>query len=136
MWFAHDRFVRASRAAERPATDKGIVGDAFEALDSVRSGDYTKWNIVYEPSNLRIHFRSLKNPKIKTISLAQFERFCQTPVMMADVDLDSAGDAFSRFMVYDGEVNRQLVSKSLQDILGQLPPGSAEQLAAYPESQR
>lgn len=78
------RFVRASMRA-RALGPKPTVAGAFGVLDSVQTGDYTKWQIVYEPDAGRAHFREPGSKTWRTVTLADQDLACGTPVQVADI---------------------------------------------------
>jgi len=128
-----ERFVRASALAaedaELPEPDA-----AFDILAAVAQGDYSKWNIVYDLSAGRVHFRTLAMATIKTVELAHFDLDCTAPVMLLDIDADLEGDVADSFLPYTIEANRALI----QQTLGAMP-GVTELIvdivATYPDTQ-
>ncbi|MBM3133365.1 MAG: PEP-CTERM sorting domain-containing protein, partial [Chloroflexi bacterium] len=101
------RFVRAAYRLQTYDGSDGI-GYAFDTLDYVKSG--TKWSIVYEVQNLRIHFRTLSNPQIRQIDLSFFDFSCDTPVKMLDIESNLSGDVSSEFIDYSDQTNCDLVT--------------------------
>ena len=128
-----DRFVRASALAKRPAADP--VAAAFDVLDRVSQGDYSQWNIVYQPASARVSWRTRASRAVKSVSLSAFDLRCGAPPLVLDIDEPRGGDAATRFAADDGgKANRRLVEKSLTGM--PLPPGAVELLAAYPATLR
>ncbi|HJZ88160.1 MAG TPA: hypothetical protein VKN99_23460 [Polyangia bacterium] len=127
-----ERFARAAQMVRTPGKD--LVGRAFQILEAVSQGDYSKWNIVYDPVRLKVWFRSRASWRIKSVELGKFDPSCLTPVRMLDMADDATGDVSARFRDYDEAANRKLLSESLAPILGQLPPGVVDVIAAYPRS--
>jgi len=126
-----ERFVRASSLATRPA--RGAISTAsFAILDSVSLGDYSKWNIVYLPKELRVYFRTRANPRIKSVELRRVEGACSAPVKMLDIDADLEGDVTGKLVDYAAAANRKLLEQTLRPMLKQLPAGALELLAGYP----
>jgi choloylglycine hydrolase len=144
-----ERFTRAARMLEsyNPKTSKSPVDYAFEILKSVswrvdrewQGTPYTsntRWSIVYDQKNLRIHFRTHGNPEIRVIRLASFDFSCQTPVQTLDVTANLSGDVSGQFVDYTRQGNRDLIEKSFTKTVF-FPRYSAEQLdtlAEYPET--
>jgi choloylglycine hydrolase len=64
----------ASRAAGfRPRTPEKDVAYAFETLEQLRQGKSTVWQIVYDISARRIHFRTASNPQPRTLALKSLD---------------------------------------------------------------
>ena len=137
------RFARAAERAEayaaaREATDP--VRYAFETLDSVAQGPYTRWSIVYDLKAGRVHWRTRENRKVRFVTLSSFDLSCSTPVELLGID-EGEGDVTRRFAEYTPEANRKLVASSIRqtDFLeGILSPEALLQViaetASHPES--
>lgn len=125
------RFARlAARLRDPPAGDP--VQGALALLDSVRFQTSTQWQIVYELGARRVHFRSLRHPGLKTVSLDAFPPSCGEPVMMLDIGSDRAGNVAADFVPYREESNRELVEATLRSRRDELPAGAAQRVAAHP----
>ena len=128
-----DRFVRASALALQEAT-LPEPDEVFGILTSVSQGDYSKWNIVYDLTAGRMHWRTLTMPKIKWVDLAHFDLDCTSPVMLLDIDADLTGDVADAFEPYTMEANKALLDKTLGGM-----PGVTEIIiqivAGYPDTQ-
>jgi penicillin V acylase-like amidase (Ntn superfamily) len=128
------RFVRAATLTARGAAPQ-IPTAAFAILDDVRWGDYTKWNIVYAPRQQRVYWRTRHSPAIKSVDLKPLLATCgSAPVRILDIDAPQAGPANARFVGYVTAANEALLRHSLKEMLPQLPKGTLERLARYPES--
>lgn len=132
------RFARAAEraqayAAAREAADP--VGYAFETLDSVAQGSYTRWSIVYDLKAGRVHWRTRENRKVRFVTLSSFDLSCSTPVELLGID-EGEGNVTRRFAEYTPEANRRLVASSIRqtDFLKGIPPEVVAQTAAHPES--
>jgi choloylglycine hydrolase len=129
------RFVRASSLiakAARKLASGSPTDSALRILDSVRSGDYTKWNIVYDPSALEVSFRTLSHPALKKVRFTPLIASCQAGAKMLDMATTEQGDVTGRFAAYAPEANRKLLESSLEPIAASLPPGATRLLAGYP----
>ena len=127
-----DRFVRAAtlvRAAERSSKEPA-VDEAFRILGSAANPSRTQWSIAYDLKNLRVHFRTRANPKVRTAELAAFDLSCRTPVQVSDVDADP------RFADYSPRANRALIERAYRgvDFLRDTPASELDAAAAYPDS--
>lgn len=117
------------RAAEGRAAGSA-VDDAFRVLESAANPSGTQWSIAYDLANLRVHFRTKANPKMRSVALAAFDLSCRTPVRTADVD---TGPVFAD---YSARANRALIEKSYRgvDFLRATPALEFDAAAAYPET--
>ena len=127
-----ERFMRASLLARAPTGDP--VAAAFGVLSSVSQGDYSQWNIVYEPGRGRVSWRTRQSRTVKSLELGRFDLSCAAPVAVLDIDEPRAGDASARFVPYARDRNRALVAESLTSM--RVPDGTVERIAAHPDSDR
>jgi len=129
-----ERFIRASTLARSGRDKRDPVGAAFGILDNVRQGEYSQWNIVYEPARGRVSWRTRQTPTIKTVELARFDASCAADVMMLDIDDPRPGDAARRFVPYRRERNQALIEKSFAKLPFPVESGEAARVAAYPDT--
>lgn len=128
------RFHRAASASR--AGDVDEVDEAFGFLDTVRAGDYTKWQIVYDVAGRSVHFRTRDAKAIKTIALRKLAFDCAGDVRSMSMDSAEAGDAVARLIADDGRANLALVSETLGRLGSGLGDTAAHVLASYPKSMR
>ena len=133
------RFVRATSLAAGfdPAGSVSSVDAAFSILDSVGGTSYTKFHIVYDPTNKVVRFRTLTHSTIKSVDLAQFDFACakdRDKTLLYDMNQSDKGDVSKSFKPYSVSENRKLIREGLADVESHLPPGTADKLAAYPSA--
>ncbi len=126
------RFGKACRMPNQLGA--ATENNALKVLEAVKQGDYTKWNIVYDPVKLEVVWRTLAAPTVKRLDLKRFDPSCKSPVKMLDIDTRKAGDQTPRFANYTLEANRSLLNTTTADIKAALPPGVLWLLAGYPET--
>ena len=135
-----ERFVRASARAQALAArpPKELTHATFRTLDSVRNGDYTKWQIVYDPIGLSVAFRTLHTPTIKRIALAGLDPGCDQPALALDIDHRPAGDAAAKLSPWTAADNASLLRASLKPMLAgkSIPADSPQMLTRYAEAAR
>lgn len=92
-------------------------------------------DVIYEIDAGRLHFRSPAASALKTLSLADLDFSCATPVQMVDVHDAEGGDIQSRLRGYTRDVNLDLIraSHSQTGFLRSLSEQELEQVAARPE---
>jgi hypothetical protein len=120
-----DRFVRAASLVARNEPPNGI-------LDSVCSG--SQWRILYDPERLTVSWRTLAQPTWKQLEFGVEAAACDQPVRMLDLDAAFSGDAAPKLVPYSEAADLALVKRSFRGM--ELPSGTAERVARYPESLR
>ena len=65
-----NRFYEAAQMTKTydSRQSKGLIGYGFDILSRVAISDLTRWSIVYDIPNLKVHFRTDLKPNIKTIA--------------------------------------------------------------------
>ena len=127
-----ERFARASslvRAASGHPSGSPTE-DAFHVLESAATPGWTRWSIAYDVTHGKVHYRTLVNPKVRSVSLTTLDFACGTAVRVADVDGDPV------FTDYTRTANRALIEKSYRgvDFLRATPAKELEVAAAHPET--
>ena len=100
------RFAIAADAVTsfKPADSEAAAEHAFETLAQA-SNNFTVWSIVFDPKNLRGHFRTKWNSHIRTIDFSKLDFTCGTPVQMLDVHADLSGDISDDLETYSHETS-------------------------------
>ncbi len=95
------RFATAadSVASFEPTSAEAAVEAAFNTLAAAARND-TAWSIVFDPANLRIHFRTNRNPQIRTVDFAKLDFSCDAPILVQDIHADLSGDISDEFAPY------------------------------------
>jgi len=137
------QFVKASEMLKtyKPKLSPSAVDYAFDILSSVRAkgiaymlGEpiYTQWSIVYDIKNLKVHFRTLGNEKIRYLTLSSFDFSCKTPIKVLNMQADLSGDVTRKFIDYTQQINRKLLENT--PLLKNLPEDVLDKLSKYPET--
>ena len=128
------RFARASARVEEYAGGDP-VRYAFDTLDGVAQGDYTRWSIVYDLRAGRVHWRTRENRRIRSVALSAFNFSCATPVKLLDIG-EGAGDVTRLFANYTPAANRKLVASSVHqtEFLAGMPEQEIAEAARHPET--
>jgi len=131
-----DRFVRAAHLVRQYNENQveNIFDYAFDILESVSQKKGTVWSIVYDVKNLAITFKTMNTPRIKTISLMDFDFSCHLPSKVLDIDTDKPGNVSGSFVEYSTEINRKLIGESFKNtkFLEGIPEEILDQIAAFP----
>ena len=112
------------------------VDYAFDILEHVAQGEFTKWSIVYDIRDAAIHFRTFANGKRRSVALADCDFDCDTPVRVLDINSALSGDVAGDFVPYTYELNRSLIEKAFDgtSFLRTVSSRAREDLAGYPKS--
>jgi penicillin V acylase-like amidase (Ntn superfamily) len=131
---------RFAHAAARVDAFDGTKGDAvayaFETLDQVAQGSYTKWSIVYEIDRARVHFRTQGNRAVRSLSLKGLDFACGQPVRVLSLDAKVSGEVARHLVTYTREINDGLVHASFRKtpFLNTVPDAEIQRLVTYPEA--
>ena len=110
------------------------VPSAFALLDQVRQGTFTKWNIVYDIQGRTVHFRTQRNPQIRSLALASCHFECSSPSRSLDLNGPGQGDIAAAMTDWTLLQNCALVRKTFTStgFLKGTPPLAIEMIANYP----
>jgi hypothetical protein len=149
MYQSIERFIRAANMVGdyNPAVSEDPVGYASDILKAVswsvdrdwQGRPYTsntRWSIVYDQHNLKIFFRTHRNPEIRVIDMKSFDFSCATPVQLLDITANLSRDVSRDFVPYNQKINRELIENAFTKTLF-LPKFSEEQLdtlSKYPDT--
>jgi choloylglycine hydrolase len=137
-WASLDRFACASERVKkyRPSSGGSVVEYAFETLAFVKQGDATKWTIVYDPGNMKIHYKTVGCRTTRTIRLADCDFDLRTPVQVISINTNHTGLLNPHFYHYDTDLNRWLVYYSMKHTphLAFIPDAHLEVLVQYGEA--
>jgi|SRR5215510_8170686 len=130
------RFLRAAERVKsyRPADDP--VAYVFDTLANVAQAS-TQWSIVYEIDRGVVHFRTRGNAKTRTLSLADLDFSCASPVLVLDLG-SGDGDVRPLLAPYSRAENLALIRSSFgqTEFLKGVPQAKLERLAARPDAAR
>lgn len=113
-----DRFVKACNMVKKfneTNIEMPITDFAFSILDKVAQGSYTKWSIVYDISNKKIHFKTETNRDIKTIQFSVFDLACNKPAKMFNMNQDGKGDISQQFILSDKKIKQQVLHQAVTE---------------------
>jgi len=108
-----ERFgIAADRVTEfQPMDPAAAVAYAFDTLDrasgQATGGTPTQWSIVFDTENLRVHWRTSRNPETRTVDFARLDFDCNTPIETLDVHAPLAGDVSDQLGRYTFDANLQ-----------------------------
>jgi hypothetical protein len=113
-----DRFAEACSMVQSFRKEEitiPIVDYSFNILAKVAQGSHTKWSIVYDISNKKIHFRTNTFGDIKSVSFQAFRFDCTAVSKVFDMNQKATGEVNNSFKEFSIEVNRNLVEKAFEE---------------------
>lgn len=136
-----DRFAKACNMVQQyqlkdiktSATDY-----AFDVLDKVSQGSWTKWSIVYDISNKKIQFKSEGFSTVKTVSFASFDFSCSSVTKMYNINQSGQGEISSTFINYSVEKNKPLLEAAIRESKDyvQITDKEKESILSYAREQK
>lgn len=130
------RFVTVAGVVHpgRSVQSKPNVEEVFTLLDSVK-WEKTRWGIVYDNRNSKIHLKTDGNAAIRIVDVARFDFSCRTSVKSLNINHDLIGDVTQNFQEYEPAINLDSVKTSFGklDTRIQVPEQVVEFLGNYPQ---
>ncbi|HEY0678926.1 MAG TPA: linear amide C-N hydrolase [Chitinophagaceae bacterium] len=112
-----DRFIKACKMVEEFKSDKigaSLVDHSFRILDAVSQGDYTRWSIVYDITNRKIHFKTNSAPMRKSLAFSAFEFACDKPSVYLDMNQEIEGEVSNSFRKLNPQVNAGILRETAE----------------------
>ncbi len=134
-----DRFVVAAdrlKTYKADGSKSSAIQYAFDTLAAVRQGDATKWTIVYDLTDVEIHYKTDECKEVRIVRLKDLDFAPQTPVQMVSINTPHTGVLNPHFADYDPDLNKWLVYYTVRHtpLLSLIPDALLDQLARYPET--
>lgn len=116
--------------SNRPLNDQ-----AFEILDKVAQGSFTKWSIVYDPKNKMISFKTNRFREIKNISFSSFDFSCAVTPKSWDMNQKGKGSVDKLFGNFNNLENKKIIETAINESSGRVTISneSKDALCKYPE---
>ncbi len=118
------RFTKACSMLQLYQLDQNkepVVEYAFNVLDKVSSGDFTKWSIVYDLKNKKVYFRTERFKDVKSFAFASFNFTCGSESKVADMNQPLKGDIGKNFVPFSTSINRRIVETAVEESKSQVP---------------
>ena len=91
-----ERFIRAAHFIKNNNTTSIKAMDRI--LKSLAQGKYTKWSIIYDICNRKVHFRTLTHNQMKSVDLTSLDFTCESPVKVLEINFDQNGSVSNHFI--------------------------------------
>lgn len=92
-----------------------IVNYAFEILDKVSVEGFTKWSIVYDISNKKILFKTVRQAEVKSVRFADMNFDCSAKAMSFDMNQPMKGNVVKLFHPFTDEMNYKIVHEAVEE---------------------
>jgi penicillin V acylase-like amidase (Ntn superfamily) len=96
-------------------TSKRAVDFAFDILGKVAQGDFTKWSIVYDITNKKIHFRTNRYAEEKIVDINAFDLSCNAKPLSFDMNQHLGGMVNDSFQTVSFEKNKQKLMQAFKE---------------------
>lgn len=129
-----DRYKQTTellREFERESSPN-LIDYSFLILDTVKQANFTQWSIVYDISNLEVHFKTKSNLQKAVIHLEDFDFSSASPCLVSDLQ-SRTGKV--HFETYSSANNLALINRVFDSLamLKDIPQEIREISANYPE---
>ncbi|MFT3908379.1 MAG: linear amide C-N hydrolase [Ferruginibacter sp.] len=112
------RFTKACSMVQefkQDKKDKPAVDYAFDILQNVAQGSFTKWSIVYDLKNKEIYFRTAGYSGIKAITFNAFNFECSAGAKVLNMNQSLKGMVDKEFISFSNELNRSIIEKAIKE---------------------
>lgn len=113
-----DRFTKACALVQqyqKADVKKPIVDYSFDILNKVSQGSFTKWSIVYDVSNKKVHFKTDASKEVKSFDIDAFEFSCTANPLAININKNGAGNINNLFTGYENDVNRKMLKDAFRE---------------------
>ena len=107
------RFVQVASLLREYRINQPPVDYAFRVLKQMWRAIPSKWSVVCDPIERKVHFRTDQSPEIKHIALDEFDFSNQAPVQILDIDFKNPGDVTPFFIDHTADENRRQIERLL-----------------------
>ncbi len=76
--------------------------------------NHTRWHLVFNVTNLRLHYVTQRNPAIRSVCLRDFDLSCDEPAWILDINARGTGDVAGGFVPFSHEENARIAGAMLQ----------------------
>jgi penicillin V acylase-like amidase (Ntn superfamily) len=134
------RFIRAAERVSswQPTDSHSAINTAFDILDEVSgqkvNGAPTRWSIVFDTKDLRIHFTTIVHSAIREIDLHKLDFSCESPVKMMGITERLSGDITRQLKSYSFKLHLDHALKAREKWgMEESPEELEQQIRAFDE---
>jgi len=96
-------------------TNSSLTGYAFDILNKVSQGDFTKWSIVYDLTNKTIQFKTDRFQQIKTVSFSAFDFNCTATPKAWNMNQAGTGKVEKLFENFTADLNKKIIETAAKE---------------------
>jgi len=113
--------------------NRSLTDHAFDILNKVSQGDFTKWGIVYDLSNKRILFKTEQVKQTRYLNFASFDFSCKQNSKTIDINAVLRDDISSKLTDFNPSFNSRIIDKTLRESRSRvtIPEPQKQALKAY-----
>jgi choloylglycine hydrolase len=131
-----DRFATACRMVkdfQTTSTKEPAVDYAFNILDKIAQGSFTKWRIVYDITNRQVQFLTHDKKQRKSLSFKDVNFACAAAPLHFSLNNNHSGNIAKAFTPLSFTQNKTLIEQSAEESKSriEIPAASITQAAAY-----
>ena len=112
-----------------------LVNDAFEILEQVKQGEFTRWSIVYDISEMKVHFKTASQTKERSFAFGDFDFSCTSTPMSYDMALVHQGNIKSYFANFNAAFNAQKLKQAFRESSREIKVDESDQDAMSANAQ-
>lgn len=114
------------------AKKESIINYSFKILNKVSIPGATRWQIVYDMNNMKIHYITDKMPKLRTLSFESFDFSSLANSLYIDIH-HKPDDKVKKYNYKENRALLERVSKKVS-LITHLPDEFWDRVASYPDS--
>lgn len=122
------------RFQEHPGSN--IINDAFEILDNVKQGSFTKWSIVYDLAEMKIFFKTASQTAERNFDFGGFDFSCGAKPLSYDMSLVNTGNIKSQFSPFSSSLNALKLKQAFQESSREIKVEEASQNAMAAQAEK
>ena len=114
------RFIKCAEALEefRGAAGRAPVDYCFDLLENLQFERTKQWSAVYDVRHRRIHFRTARGLNTRYFDFHALDFSAEaSPVVIEDIDIDTAGDISGQFVAFSREADRTIIARFLRSLV-------------------
>ena len=123
------RFAKACtmiKEFKQKDSKQSLIDFSFDVLQNVAQPGWTKWSIVYDVTNKRVHFRTAGFTSIKSVAFNDFNFDCSSSSVALDMNQPLQGKVAKQFKPFTNEDNKKLLNKSAEESKSQVTISEAD----------
>ncbi|MGZ8544067.1 MAG: linear amide C-N hydrolase [Flavisolibacter sp.] len=113
-----------------------LVNYAFEILNQVKQGSFTKWSIVYDLSNMKVYFKTASHNNERTFQFTDFDFKCSSTAMSYDMQELHNGNIHPYFNRFSPAFNAEKIKQAFRESSSQITVEESAQVDMAAQAQK